>query len=247
MSAARKVFLHVAVPSMGRAGKMKTSTVLPSATVYVPEREVEQYRSAHAGVAIVGVPDEVKGITATRNWILDRCPARWLVFVDDDVADQGWFHLRHRKGRRRNLDERGWMREWSRLASIAEDLKLRIFGVGTDGALRSVYPWRPFIFHTYVTASCMGMQVGAGLRFDESFKVKEDYELCLRAIKEDGGVLGARYLFWRNLHWKNKGGCAAYRTQEVEELAIQKLMKMYPGMIRSVTRGGSGYSIDLEF
>jgi glycosyltransferase involved in cell wall biosynthesis len=240
-------FLEVAIPSMGRAGKMKTSAVLCSATVYVPAREVAAYRQASPGVTIAAVPDAIRGITATRNWILNHCRARWLVFVDDDLADQGWFHLKHRKGKRRNLTEGTWMREWTRLASMAEDLGYRIFGVGTDGALRSVYPWRPFIFHTYVTASCMGIRVGGGLRFDEAFKVKEDYELCLRAIKEDGGVLGARYLFWRNAHWKDKGGCNAYRTQEMEEAATMALMRLYPGMIRSVTRGGSGYSIALEF
>ena len=241
------VFLHVAIPSMGRAGKMKSSAALPSASVYVPMREVKDYRQAHPTLTIIGVPDLVKGITATRNWILDQCRARWIVFVDDDLADQGWFNLRHRKGKRRNLTEATWMHEWTRLGTIAEGLGFRMFGVGTDGALRSVYPWRPFIFHTYVTASCMGLQIGTGLRFDEEFKVKEDYELCLRAIKEDGGILGARYVFWRNSHWKDKGGCAIYRTQEMEEAATQKLMKRYPGMIRSVTRGGSGYSIDLEF
>lgn len=245
-----QAFVHVAIPSMGRIGKIKTSDLLPSATVYVPRRELIAYRQAHPGRLFIGVPDEVKGITQTRNWIIDHAQevgVRWVVFVDDDAKDVGWMWLRHSNAKRRRLDEMAWMHEWTRLATIAEDVGFRLFGVGTDGATRSVYPWRPFIFHTYVTASCMGIRVGAGLRFDESFPVKEDYELCLRAIKEDGGILGARYLFWVNSHWKDKGGCAAYRTQAMEEKAIKQLIDKYPGMIRRVVRGGSDYSIDLEF
>jgi hypothetical protein len=93
----------------------------------------------------------------------------------------------------------------------------------------------------------MGMFADAGLRFDESFKVKEDYELCLRCIKEDGGVLAARYLYWENEHWGTEGGCKDYRTQAMEEEAIKMLMRRYKGMIRKITRGGSEYSIELEF
>jgi len=93
----------------------------------------------------------------------------------------------------------------------------------------------------------MGILNDGRTRFDESFPVKEDYELCLRCIKEDGGILGARYLYWHNEHWTGEGGCKDYRTQAMEEKAINKLMSMYPGFIRRVTRGGAEYSINLDF
>lgn len=236
----------VAVPSKGRAGKVKTMEVLPAATLYVPENEVAEYQRFGYPV-IVGVPMDRKGITATRNWILDATEDPYVVFVDDDVKVQGWIHLRHQNGKHRPLTQAEWFVEWKKLFEIAEEIGFRIWGVGTDGALRSVYPWRPFIFHTYVTASCMGIRNDTGIRFDESFPVKEDYELCLRCLKEDGGVLGARYLYWANSHWTDEGGCRSYRTQAMEDQAIQRLMQMYPGLIRRVTRGGSEYSIELDF
>jgi hypothetical protein len=94
----------------------------------------------------------------------------------------------------------------------------------------------------------MGIVNDGKTRFDERFQVKEDYELNLRCIKEDGGVVAARYLYWENSHWKNDGGgCSTYRTQIIELRAIRLLAKMYPGMIRKITRGGSSYSIELEF
>jgi len=217
--------------------------------MFIPEIEVDSYRKC--GVEnVVPVPMSVRGITATRNWILDYAEREGIervVMVDDDVADQGYWEAREFNFRRIRMNEEMWIREWEKLFEITEELKYRIFGVSTDGAPRSVYPYRPFIFHTYVTASCMGILVKSGIRFDESFPVKEDYEITLRCILEDGGVVGARYLFWRNDHWGGEGGCKTYRTQPMEKTAISRLIKMYPGMIRRVTRGGSEYSIDLTF
>ena len=92
----------------------------------------------------------------------------------------------------------------------------------------------------------MGL-VNDGIRFDPEFPVKEDYELCLRCIKDDGGIVGARFLFWKNSHWVDDGGCKDYRTQEMEDEVIQKLMRMYPNHIKKITKGGSQYSIRLDF
>jgi hypothetical protein len=237
----------VAIPSKGRPTGVKSQKLITSAVVFVPEYEVRDYESA--GVRnVVGVPAEIRGITRTRNWILDNVEDSRVVFVDDDLKVQGWVEFYAHTMKHRKLTEEVWLAEWEKLFDVAEEMGFRIWGTSTDGAPRSVYPWKPFIWHTYVTASCMGiLNDERRTRFDESFPVKEDYELCLRCIKEDGGVVGARYLYWVNSHWTDEGGCRDYRTQEMEREAIERLMKMYPGLIRKVTRGGSEYSIELDF
>src|SRR6185437_16215572 len=120
-----------------------------------------------------------------------------------------------------------------------EQCKYRVWGVATQNAPRAVYPWKPILFRSYVTASFMGIINDGRTRFDERFNVKEDYELNLRCIKEDGGIIAARYIHWTNSHWTDAGGCAAYRTQLMELRCIKLLMQLYPGMIRRVRRGGS--------
>lgn len=235
-----------AVPSKGRPFEVKTQKILPSCIVYVPESEVVDYRKA--GVQnVVAVPGSVKGITATRNWILDNTEERHVVMVDDDVKAQGYFKLHKFNAQQKKLTEADWIREARKIFDITEDLKYRIWGVATDGALRSDYPWRPFLFKSYVTASFMGILNDGRTRFDESFPVKEDYELCLRCLRDDGGIVAARYLYWSNSHWTDAGGCASYRTQLMELRAIKKLKDMYPGLIRRIKRGGSRYSIELDF
>lgn len=237
----------VAIPSMGRAGQVRSLSQVPSATVFVPETEVESYRRVTTA-KIVGVPSTVRGITATRNWILDWAEDPCVVFIDDDLKRAGWIEmLPFRTRYHTKLTEQQWLGEWKRLFELTQGFGYRVWGTSTESAPRGVYPYKPFLTRTYVTASCMGIINTPALRFDESFPVKEDYELCLRCIREDGGIIGARYLFWENHHWVTDGGCKDYRTQEMEADCIRRLIARYPGMIRRVTRGGSEFSIELEF
>jgi len=237
----------VAMPSKGRAGTTTTDRYMPGVVAFVPANEEIDYRRTLRCAEIVAVPDEVRGITRTRNWILDWADDPWVVFVDDDVVIAGYFLLGYDKAKKLKIAAAVLVEEWGRLFEIAEDMSYRIWGVDTNGALWSVRPYRPFIWQTYVTASCMGIRNETGIRFDETFPVKEDYEMTLRCIREDGGVVGARYLFWVNEHWRKAGGCTSYRTQKMEADAITRLMEMYPGLIRQIKRGGSGYSISLGF
>jgi len=235
-----------AIPSKGRPNGVKSKKVLPSAIVFVPISEIRDYEKA--GVTnLIGIPDEVRGITRTRNWILDNTQDSQIVFLDDDVKAQGWIQLEAEKAIHRKLTEEDWIRESAKLFDLTENFKFRIWGVATQDAPRSVYPWKPILTRSYVTASFMGIINDGRTRFNEDFPVKEDYELNLRCIKEDGGVIAARYLYWTNAHWADPGGCTAYRTQLMELRCIKQLINLYPGMIRQIKRGGSIYSIELEF
>lgn len=237
--------MQIAMPSKGRAGQTKSDKVLPSAVVYVPESEVHQYEQMCKNV--VAVPNEIKGITATRNWILKNCEDEWVVFVDDDVKNYGWTRLTETQGKQIKItEENEWIKIFMRLFDVTVSLGWKIWGVKTEAALRSVYPYKPILFRSYVTASCMGIINDGSMYFDESFPVKEDYEICLRHIEKYGGILAARYVYWENAHWGEDGGCGAYRTQGMEATAIKRLAQMYPGMIRQIKRGGCGYSIELN-
>ena len=238
--------MHIAIPSAGRPGNTTSLEILPGATMYVPESEEAMYRSAGARV-VRGVPAKIRGITATRNWILDNVKDRWVVMVDDDVKLHGWIELGDVTSQHKKITGEEWDGIFRRLFEATEGLKYAIWGVSTDGALRSVYPYRPFMFHSYVTASCMGIVNDGRTRFDESFPVKEDYELCLRCIDRDGGIVAARFCYWVNDHWTKDGGCKSYRTQAMEEEAIKRLIEKYGRYIRQVRRGGSTYSIELDF
>jgi len=236
-----------AVPSKGRAGKVKTLKILPYAVLYVPENEARTYESVYGKDSVRAVPQSILGITATRNWILNNAGDDDVVMVDDDVKTAGYLRLDETQGKYIKLTGDIWRKEAEKLFTITRTLGYRLWGVATQGALRSVYPYKPFLWRSYVTASFCGICNESGVRFDESFRVKEDYELNLRCILEDGGIVAARYLFWQNSHWSDDGGCKDYRTQQMEQDAIEKLQAKYPAMVQKIRRGGSDYSIELTF
>lgn len=237
----------IAVPSKGRAGRTTTDKIMKtSATFYVPQSEVHQYEGIVPNV--VGVPNDVRGITPTRNWIMRNTDRTWIVFLDDDVMSAGYIELLERNGRHHHLrDEKFWIDEFVKFFDVTEQLGYKIWGVKTEAALRSVYPYKPLFFQSYVTASCMGIVNDGEFMFDETFKTKEDYEICLRHIVQKGGILAIRYLHWQNEHWTTEGGVNDVRTYDMEKETIRRMIRMYPGMVRSAKRKANQFCIQLRF
>jgi hypothetical protein len=235
----------VAIPSKNRAGKTTTNKILPNiGTFFVPESEIHQYSYIKN---VIGVPNSIQGITNTRNWILKNTDEKWVVFLDDDAKNVGYTELGRSQAKKIDIKEEGfWAEEFLKAFDLTEQLGFKMWGVKTEGAPRSVYPYKPILTKTYLTASCMGMVNDGEFYFDENFKVKEDYEICLRHIVKYGGILGIRYIHWENEHWITDGGCKDYRTVDMEKKAIKDLVKLYPGMIRSAKRKANTFTIQLN-
>lgn len=237
----------IAIPSKGRPFKSPSKELLKRAVLYVPEYEADEYRKIYSEV--VAVPNDVKGITPTRNWILKSTDEKRVVFIDDDMKVQGRFvlkpdgyGLKHQK-----MTEEEWIREFERLFDVVESMGWKIFGVNTEGNKISYKVSKPLILKGYVLASCMGIVNDGTMYFDETYKVKEDYEISLRHIEEFGGILRARWLCWENSHWNDGGGCKDYRSDSMEREMINKLIKRYPRYIRAVSNKSSQYTIKLQF
>lgn len=235
----------IAVPSKNRAGRTTTNKILPNiCTFFVPESELHQYSYIKN---VIGIPNAIQGITNTRNWILKNTNEKWIVFLDDDAKNVGYTYLGRTQAKKIDIKDEGfWAEEFLRAFDLTEQLGYKMWGVKTEAAPRSVYPYKPILTRTYLTASCMGMVNDGEFYFDENFKVKEDYEICLRHIKKYGGILGIRYLHWENEHWKTEGGCKDYRTIEMEKKAIKDLCKLYPNMITSAKRKANQFTITLN-
>jgi len=234
----------IAIPSKSRAGRTSTDKIFKDAcTFYVPESEVHQYSYIKN---VVGVPKEIKGITATRNYILKNTNEKRVVMLDDDVKKSAYVKRYERKVEHVNLKDRAfWLDEFNKYFDITEQMNYKIWGVTTDHSTKSAYSYKPFMFKTYALGSIMGIVNDGEYMFNEEFKVKEDYEICLRHIKEKGGLLGVRYLYWANHHYTDEGGCKDYRTVSIEKECIKKLIKMYPNMIAKVKRKGTQFGVTL--
>ena len=83
--------------------------------------------------------------------------------------------------------------------------------------------------------------------FDEKYKVKEDYELSMRHMKHEGGILRANYIFMQHEHQKMSGGCRDTSRVEKEKKALKLLISEYPGWIKEAKHRGSAFAIQLNY
>jgi hypothetical protein len=235
---------QIAIPSKGRAGLITSHEIFKSAVIYVPENEVKQY-----GIyknKVVGIPISVKGITATRNWILKNNDCN-IFFLDDDFEYGGYVERTDEKYKvKRVKDELIYIKEIEKLFDIAEQSNSKIFGLFTVGNNLTNYAYNPFLFNGVCLGSCMGIINDGSYYFDETFEVKEDYELTLRHFTERGITVRSNIIFMQHEHTQLRGGCRDSNRIEKEKLAVKKLITMYPGMIKEAKHRGTSFAIQLN-
>jgi hypothetical protein len=235
---------QIAIPSKGRAGLITSHEIFKSAVIYIPENEINQY-SIYTN-KIVGVPIEVKGITATRNWILKNNNCN-IFFLDDDFEYGGYVERTDEKYKvKRVKDESVYISEIEKLFTISEQSNSKIFGLFTVGNNLTNYAYNPFLFNGVCLGSCMGIINDGLYYFDETFEVKEDYELTLRHYTERGITVRSNILFMQHEHTQTRGGCRDSNRIDKEKKAIKKLITMYPNMIKEAKHRGTQFSIQLN-
>ena len=235
---------QIAIPSKGRAGLITSHEIFKSAIIYVPENETKQY-SIYKN-KIVGIPIEIKGITATRNWILKNNDCN-IFFLDDDFEYGGYVERTYEKYKVKRVKEESiYIREIQKLFEISEQSNSKIFGFFTVGNNLTNYSYNPFLFNGVCLGSCMGIINDGSYYFDETFEVKEDYELTLRHFTERGVTVRSNIIFMQHEHTQLRGGCRDSKRIAKEKDAVKKLITMYPGMIKEAKHRGTSFAIQLN-
>ncbi len=235
---------QIAIPSKGRAGLITSHEVFKTGVIYVPENEVKQY-SIYKN-KIVGIPIQVKGITATRNWILKNNDCN-IFFLDDDFEYGGYVERTDEKYKIKRVKEESiYIKEIEKLFEISEQSNSKIFGLFTVGNNLTNYAYNPFLFNGVCLGSCMGIINDGSYYFDETFEVKEDYELTLRHFTERGITVRSNIIFMQHEHTQLRGGCRDSNRIAKEKEAVKKLIAMYPGMIKEAKHRGTSFAIQLN-
>lgn len=234
----------ICIPSKGRAGLITSNKIFTTATLYVPLSEVTQYKLYKN--EIVGVPNEIQGITATRNWILKNNKGN-VFFLDDDLVYGGYVERSDFKYTvKRVSDEFIYINEIKKLFEICYQVDSKILGLFTVGNNLTNYSFNPFLFNGLCLGSCMGIVNDGSYYFDETYAVKEDYELTLRHLTERGITVRSNILFMQHEHTQTSGGCRDSKRIEKEKIAIKKLITSYPGMIKEAKHRGTNFAIQLN-
>lgn len=197
-----------------------TAAVGSEATWYVPGQELGAYRLAGAKAV-----NDRGGLSAGRNAALQDAHEQNLpcVQLDDDLE------------RVERLGPDGKAQPVDTLSALGEMLqRLRASDFRLAGAAstnNAFFVQRATSTHLLVLASMM-VALPGHLRFDERFRLKEDYDYTLQHITEHGGVVRCDDILPSFKHYTNAGGAVSVRNAGEEQVAIRLLRAKWGDLVR---------------
>ena len=204
--------ITIVCPSKGRCSNVKTISLIPSLVLIVPSSEEEDYKKFNPNTKVVATPPEVRGITKTRQWILDNYEEVFM--IDDDVVNV-----------RKNFENESPKSMVTDVGQILEIINETVYIAKEIGAKmfsfsRTVnplsYSGHELFSHTgYMNASYCGFLKGHGMSYDLTMNEGEDHYIsCLNMYKHRYCLIDERYSFLTDGNFKSLGGCNGQRTRE---------------------------------
>jgi hypothetical protein len=226
--------VKIVIPTKNRSDVIgdKALRLFPNATLCVGDDEVDAY--AKVSDRLLVHPANVVGIGPLRQWVLDNVDDPCVVMVDDDVThvySQVGFH-------KRRIEDADTARAIvERLAILATDAGVRIFGFQQAARPFTYANFRPFSVNTWV-GGIIGI-IGRELRFDTSLLLRADIDYCLQSLLRDRIVLvDGRYSFIHT-RFAGGGGNAANRSSERHEREIAYLRRKWGPILDVVQAKGT--------
>jgi hypothetical protein len=229
--------MKIIIPSMSRADAIITHKLLNDYLVCVPESQLPEYEQVIGKNFLLGHPDKIKGKPAKLNWCFDHVPYDdGIVFIDDDI-DSIVRTFSPRDGSPSQVREPSLVHGLiENTARVAHDINAFFFGWAVSARDRQFFTgFRPFAMTGYINGTFMGFLKGHGLRFDERFVGKADYDIsCQNAMKHRYCVRDMRYSVATFTTFRQSGGSSHYRTTETEQRDIALLRRKWGKVIKIV-------------
>lgn len=205
--------IKIVCPSKGRSKNVMTLRLIPSLVLVVPESEVSAYKETYPNVEVYGTPSHVRGITPTRQWILDTFGEVFM--IDDDVST-----LRRNfafgKDDPNTIDDPDMVLDIiNSTANISRQIGAKVFSFSKIRNPLEYNSFQPIIHTGYMNASFCGFLDGHGLEYDLNLSEGEDHYIsCLNMYKNRYCLIDNRYSFITDGNFKAIGGCNDYRTRD---------------------------------
>lgn len=222
--------IKIVCPSKGRCDNVRTLKLIPDLTLIVPEREAEDYRANYPDTEVIGTPDTVRGIVATRQWILDNYDDVFM--IDDDIkCVQRNFAFGDQELNTRDVAKIHDIIEST--TNMARDIGAKVFSFSKIRHPMEYHGFEPISHTGYMNASFCGFLKGHGLRYDLSMIEGEDHYIsCINAVKNRYCLIDNRYSFISDGNFTAIGGCNGYRTNKSMEDTTLYLRKLFGDAIQ---------------
>lgn len=235
------------IPSAGRVGSTRTDKKLPTAVLrkynaqlVVPAKEARAYAVA-SDLDVLGCP--ARGISATRQWILDRHPNsdELVLMLDDDLSTwdirQPGTPTRYLVGDAKQITQAFADFEKQMRNHIHGAIGHRLFAQEQDeveigGRMLRALAYRPSALRKL------------GVKF--RIPVMEDFDVQLQLLRKGYPNL----VYYRMVQGQgasnNDGGCSTYRTPELQTKAAEHLRKLHPDFVKVVHKHTKSWKNGME-
>lgn len=214
-------------PSYKRAGRVEAVNVfLDKLIIAVHECEVAEYKKEYPNNEIMVLPNSTMGNMAkVRNYIRDNCGTRYLVMVDDDVKEFGYYE----GSKRYSIGIIRLMELIGTGFQMCEDVGTILWGINLTDARRVYREYSPFSFLTPVLGpfSCHIVSDTNVIRYDERLTLNEDYDFALQVLHKYHKILRFNKYYYVAEHLTESGGCGAYRLMSEEKRQAEIMTKKW--------------------
>lgn len=215
--------MRIYAPSYKRADGLLTHKTLPGTVYCVHQFEVEAYRAV--GVDVMPLPDDIRGnIARVRNYVkaeAEKDPGPFVMLDDDIKAFTYW-----NGNKRHHLVGEQALEHIEGMADLAMSWGVSLWGVNPAIDKGSYREHTPFSTICYCSASFHGFN-NCRFQYDERIPLKEDYDICLQVLNAERVVLRFNAYGLDKDDHQNRGGCADYRTMQVEREQMELLQRKW--------------------
>jgi hypothetical protein len=246
----------ITIPSSGRAKRQQTLMALHktgitdsyNTVLVVYKDEVRDYsRPSYKGkriknVEVVGVPDEYRGISRKREWIITKLAekrgARYVAMFDDDLS----FCHRPRIAKPDmpyiNADPYQMHRMIEMMTIWLENGLVHVGLIARQANRKTGVKWqqpgRLMNAYAYDTVALRNMIMEGDIRLGR-VPVMEDFDLTLQLLELGfPNRISCRYGWTTTSNLP--GGCSTYRTAELHSNAAKKLARLHKPFVKTVAR-----------
>lgn len=214
---------------------LKAGVDVSDIVISVQEKEdFEIYSNLHRGIKIIY--REGSCLSENRNNILDNIKERPICLLDDDITSFCYY-----EGRKFITDSRTALEKLSELAEQAKRNGCELCGIAAT-ANAIIAGNRPVVGVDMLCQGTVVVILSEDLRYDETQKMVQDYEICLRIISKGGHVLRGNHLSANKpQNGTNKGGLHEEYLRGENKYWHKVLAKKYP--MYKINKKGTGGTI----
>jgi hypothetical protein len=227
--------MYIYIPTYKRLEKQPTLACIPEVLrpftkLVVDASEKNQYEEKYGKEIVMVTQPEVKGISKTRQWILENSLSQYSMMMDDDMS----FAVR-REGKLPRCSEQDMvdmyelLKSWLDEGFIHVGMSQRAFNHLEENEYTEISRMNNvYAFNVKKVLDC-------GARFDRT-KLMQDFDMTLTLL-EKGFKNRVTYKYcWGQGKSGAPGGCSEYRDLSLMKEVAEHLSSLHPGLVHVVRK-----------